>query len=340
MMYVEDFLDLLAGNTECRHCESRWIISLANYDYNPVRNMANSVETGRGLSNKQRALAVKIVLKYQKQLAKHGYDVSLVETDPQWRSSIRHVDRSKKIYIQDEKICVKFPFSPDMVSFFRRYSNVRELRIETGTVEWSTEQKVWQLACTEKNIEVISNVTKNENFEYSAEFQTLVDQLDNIKNNKTKHIIMCSLNQNDVVIKNASLSLQEEYEKNKTGNFLHDVGIVKKLGVKHYSLSLLKKLYKINPLLCKLVMHRVFFFKNINQIHEIEKQLLLLGINVTFLNKDESSIDNFENLFLDCVYCKETFTGVKGRYVLQRAPIVLYCSNYFPIGHEEAYLLE
>ena len=65
-MYVEDYLNLLAGNICCNHCDNYWFIKLANYDYSPIRSMSTTVNMTRGLSDKQRELALRIIIKYKK----------------------------------------------------------------------------------------------------------------------------------------------------------------------------------------------------------------------------------------------------------------------------------
>ena len=329
-MYVEDYLELLAGNVPCEHCDRHWFISLANYDYSPVRSMSTTVQMGRGLSDKQRDLALRIILKYKKQFSKHGYDITYLETDPQWRSPLRKVDRSKSVYIEESKICVRFPFNPQMVDFFRRYSRRRELNIESGYVEWSSEKKVWVLDCTEQNIQVVYDTTKNENFDYSAEFKIIAEQISTIRKNSNQYVLVCDIYCERVIIRNANESLQEAFLARATGDITYDIGLAKRLGVSNYSLSALRHLYKLDPLLMKLVAKRVLYFEDSKSIHKISQRLEQLGLLPLGDNSKHARTAFF----------RETVYGLSGKYLEQRVPLVLYCTHYAPFGVEEPYFLK
>lgn len=328
-MYIEDYLELLAGSAPCGHCDNYWFISLANYDYSPARSMSTTIQMGRGLSDKQRDLALRIILKYKKQFAKHGYDISHLETDPKWRSPLRQVDRRKSVYIENDQICVKFPFNPSMVDFFRRYSRRRELNIEAGYVEWSSEKKVWVLECTEQNIDVVYNTTINEDFDYSIEFKTLAKQISTVQKNAESYQLVCDIRHERVIIRNASEHLQEAFLASATGDIVYDIGLAKRLGVCEYSLKALRYLYKQDPLLVKLVANRFLYFEKENSIQHITKHLKALGLHPVGTSKGART-----------AYFTETVHGLNGKCIEQRAPLVLYCTHYAPFGVDSPYFLK
>jgi len=332
-MYVEDYIDLLAGKIACEHCNNYDIVKLAKYDYSPVRNISRIVESDRGLSDRQRELAIKIVHTYRRQFAKHGYDCEHVVENPKWRSPLRTVDRTKLVCIKDHRLTVKFPFEPTMVDHFRnlqRYSSEKYPWI--GEIEWNKTEKHWTFCLTEHNMLGIYNLTKNKNFEYCNNFNTIITKILKVKKSKNAYQIICDIVDGKIKIHNASESLQQSFDAQVTGDLLLDIGLAKRLGVNKYSLSVLRYLRKKNPLLVKLVAKRVLWFKKSSSLHEISALADDIGLlpmgNHTHYDPPKS------------VFFKETIYGLKSKYLEQRVSLVLYCTQYAPWGIEDAYYLE
>jgi hypothetical protein len=84
---VEDYIEVINGDRDATTgrlyglFDSRPpIINLARYDVQILDSMSQATQSGRSLTDKQADLAVKIVLKYRKQLERQDIDVSPVET--------------------------------------------------------------------------------------------------------------------------------------------------------------------------------------------------------------------------------------------------------------------
>ena len=111
--HVEDYLELLAGY-DLSNSHSAIIfpsykqISLARYDVAIVDSMSAHTVFAGALTDRQAELCVKIVLKYRRQFAKLGIDVSPVE-NPQFRLPPRKLDRSRRIWLDESKIVIRFP---------------------------------------------------------------------------------------------------------------------------------------------------------------------------------------------------------------------------------------
>ena len=329
-MYVEDYIDILAGKVPCDHCGQFDPVKLANYDYSPVRNISRIVEDDKGLTDRQRELSVKIVSTYRRQFAKHGYDCTHVVDNPQWRSTLRVVDRTKLVCIEDDTIKIKFPFQPSMVDYFRSMQQTYgEETPWVGQAEWNKQQKYWTVPCTEYNILQVYDITQDKQFEYCKEFKKLLHTIKEIKYRNCE--IGCYIDDNKVQIKNASEDLQNAFELNKTGDMLHDIGLAKRLGVDRFSLSALRHLYHQNPLLLHLATHRVIYFKKSSTLGILERLIDQLGLTPIGGNSNEENAK--------CVFFTDTIYGIKTKYLEKRVPLVLYCTQYAPYG-QEAFCLE
>ena len=147
------------------------VISLARYDTNVVENLATQTLNEQvAYSDKQAGLAAKIVQKYTRQLAKLGVEVP-AELPP-YRLGIRAVDRSKRLYIENDQLCMRFPFDPKLIE------SLREQRKEaTGTMLFDREARVWRLGMTEQNLCWAVFFAEQAGFEQTPEVQELYQKV-------------------------------------------------------------------------------------------------------------------------------------------------------------------
>ena len=147
--HVEDYLEYLAGyevGVTALIMPNLTKISLARYDIQIVNSMANSTTFGTALTDRQAELAVKLILKYRRQFAKLGIDVSPVE-DPQYRMPPRKMDRTKTIWIEEGQIHVKFPYDNVLIKDLQLFREESQ-----GRAYYDRDSKVWYLALTEYNV--------------------------------------------------------------------------------------------------------------------------------------------------------------------------------------------
>lgn len=178
--YVEEYIEALAGYDPFSKMGSMSLFPptnnsrayrLANYDVGIVNNLANStVWHNSALTDRQGELAVKLVLKYKKQFANNGIDVEPV-LNPVWRRPLRQVDRTHRIWIEDDTIKIRFPYNQALIDSFK------ELRKGTqGSVRFNREHKIWCCGITEYNVNFISAWAPTE-FEIDPEITALFDKI-------------------------------------------------------------------------------------------------------------------------------------------------------------------
>ena len=207
--YVEDYIEVINGarNPATGKLYGLFentppIVSLARYDVQIVNSMSDATSNNRPLTDKQAALACKIVLKYRKQLANLGIDVSPVE-NPEYRMNIRVIDRTRRVYIDQDSIALKFPYEPTLID------SIRELaKISQGAWRFdSSDDKVWRLGITETNAVAAYGFAKNNNFEIDPKFEELIQLV--YKCEETEYAIKLVNTPNGLTITNAANSLTE-----------------------------------------------------------------------------------------------------------------------------------
>lgn len=173
---VEDYLEVIAGLKDAitgKKVQSNWfaefepIINLARYDTDVLNSMSTAANEGRALTEKQGELAVKIVLKYKRQLAAKDIDITPVES-PVWRMPLRKLDYIRKLSIRDDQLIVVFPFNNELID------GLRDFRKESqGSGVWNKDHKVWQFALTEYNLVWLTTWAEQNQFEIDSEVRRL-----------------------------------------------------------------------------------------------------------------------------------------------------------------------
>lgn len=172
---VEDYIEIINGDRDAVTgrlyglFDSRPpIVSLARYDVQILDSMSQTTQSGRSLTDKQAELAVKIVLKYRKQLERQEIDVSPVE-NPKFRLGIRQIDRRRLLYIEDNSIVLKFPYDTTLINDLRDLA-----KISQGSWRFDAGNRSWNLALTETNVVAANGFAQNHQFEIAPEFGRFV----------------------------------------------------------------------------------------------------------------------------------------------------------------------
>lgn len=216
--HVEDYLELLAGyepgGTATIFNTSNYKFSLARYDVQIVENMAAStVWNSQALTDRQSELVVKLILKYRRQFANQGIDVSPVE-NPQFRIPVRKIDRTKKIWLDDNRIGLRFPYDRTLIDAVQEYKKTSH-----GDMTWDHEAKIWWLAVTEYNVNWVVTWGNCWEFDVDPQVQRFYEQI--LAAEQTPYEIKLIATAEGYTITNAAPSLIE-YVENKLGGFGSD----------------------------------------------------------------------------------------------------------------------
>ena len=177
--YVEEYLEAIAGYRDpiTGKPKANWfysfepIINLARYDVKVLDSMSQSVVSNQALTERQGELLVKIVLKYERQLANKLIDVSPVE-QPQWRVALRKMDYSRSLTIENDQLVVRFPFSNELIDSIRTFGKESQ-----GAVYWDRDRKVWLAALTEYNLSWLDAWAELHKFEVDPAVRLLMDKI-------------------------------------------------------------------------------------------------------------------------------------------------------------------
>ena len=218
--HIEDYLELLGGHTPGTlliiNPPNVPAISLARYDTTIVDSMSAHTYWGGALTDRQADLAVRLVLKYRKQFARYGIDVTPAE-NPQFRKPVRVVNRSKQIWLDDQRIGIRFPYDLPMIKAVQEERNISQ-----GSMRYNQEEKVWYLAITEANVNWAVTWGEINRFEIDPLVQNLFNLI--MECEATPYEIKLIQTAEGYAITNAADSLIE-YVNTRLGGFGPDNGI-------------------------------------------------------------------------------------------------------------------
>jgi hypothetical protein len=176
---VEDYIEIINGdrNPDTGKIYDLFsstppIVNLARYDVQILSSMSDATQSGRALTDKQAELAVKLVLKYRKQLEKLDIDVSPVES-PTFRLGIRQIDRRRLLYIENDSVVLKFPYDTTVINDLRDLS-----KISQGRWRFDSAGRSWILALTETNVVAANGFAQNHQFEIAPEFKQFIESIE------------------------------------------------------------------------------------------------------------------------------------------------------------------
>lgn len=219
--HIEDYIEIIAGYRAPDGSSKYSIfytpespISLARYDVQVVQSFGEQSKNNIAFTDKQAALATSIVLKYERQLSKFDVDVTPMKTAPAFRNPIRQIDRSKRTWVEDDQIFIKFPFDTKIIESIRS-----EAKESKGNIHWDHNKKIWVADLTEYNVNWVHAFSKAHEFDIAPELNVLMLQL--LDAEKISYKIELEYRNNLISVSNAPESLVE-YINEHLGGFSPD----------------------------------------------------------------------------------------------------------------------
>jgi hypothetical protein len=206
---VEDYLEVIAGKRDIAQGNVKspgWlgydfapIVNLARYDTEFLNNVTDHTLGAGALTDRQADLAVKLISKYQRQLASKGIDTEPMAT-PQYRKPLRMIDRSRRCWVDGDHMVLKFPYETKMIQQLREMLQQRQ-----GFAHFVKEEKMWHIALSEFNVNFVVAWAVANQFEISSELSGIMDEILAVE--KQGFAIQLSRIDGQLIIENAEQSL-------------------------------------------------------------------------------------------------------------------------------------
>lgn len=182
-MYIETLITTLC--TRCR---------LGKFDLTVAVSFEGQIFSGIGFTEKQAALALRILSRYKDQLSEVlGKDVSSYINSPVYQLPLRKsVLNLRSISVIDHSsygrsIKVSFPYDESKITEIRRNKS------DLGFSVWDPELKSWIFGLDERNIQFLMNFINGSGFEVDDEFKDYISQVTDVHKNIEKYVPMISI---------------------------------------------------------------------------------------------------------------------------------------------------
>ena len=212
---IEYCMEIMAGSVsppkvpKGRHTGIGMYIKLARYDVNFVNNVSSYIHRGLGMTSRQRELAIKLTAKYRKQFRNVGIDVSGITKNPEFRTEVRTVDRSKRFSVINDFIHLYFPYNQEMIKEINTMLR-EDVLIHNSQSQWNADEKRWDINNTEGNFITLYDWSKKNKFDFSPESIKYYNKLDKIIQNQEKYNIYATAkDDSSLELHNAPKELQE-----------------------------------------------------------------------------------------------------------------------------------
>lgn len=191
-MYIEDIIVQVFHN----------FTNLNRFDKNIISSFYDQIINGKGFTEKQSLLAIKILNRYTKPInLSLGYDITPFISKPLYKFSLRKINLDKKISISvngdnEKYISVIFPYNEQIITKFR------EAKDKLNICFWDVDNKCWSFSMDEQSIAFLYYIKNEFSFEIDEDIQNLFDQAKNIFDNFEKYIPVLDIKNNEVKILN------------------------------------------------------------------------------------------------------------------------------------------
>lgn len=221
--HVEDYIEIIAGyrlpNGKDNYSifeVGQPIVSLARYDMKIIPSLAEqTISQAKGYTDKQAKLAADLVLKYERQLAKLGIDVTPVRT-PAYRHPIRQIDRSTRVWIENDMIKLRFPYDVNLIDTVRD-----AVKQSKGRFYFNRDARYHEAALTEWNLNWIYSFAVQHNFDIDSSVKQLMDIVLAVE--QTPYRIELQYLNDQLTITNAESSLTEYIQTHLGGLALENI---------------------------------------------------------------------------------------------------------------------
>ncbi len=230
---INEAIKILAYNEYFWYHTANPVKGKINPHHKDLQTVRSLAECQYAWTEKQAKLAVVICKRYLTKFQKYNMDIQHLLDHPQYEQPFRVINFEKSIekFVEDdiEKIELKFPYDKKLVRLVKIVKDERGLPY--GFAKYDGESKKWTFEQTDVSTYFLTLIAIRYDFKFVEE--TLLDDFDKVKQEiKGYRQPTARLIGNEVVVDNASDSLQEYWQKHLKGKkSLHQVDRLKEFGI-------------------------------------------------------------------------------------------------------------
>lgn len=182
-LYIEDLICRLANEGPYMFVQP---LQVWPADISVISSLGQNPVIGKGYTEKQRNLVIRLCKKYRGQLFLHlGQDAEDALDNPEFKfPMIEPASQEKTVSVVNKEILVKFPFSEELVSKIRKFRDASIVKL----VEWDGEDKAWKFKLEESNVLWLNANLDLSAFAVDQEFTEISSEISTILENIEDHV--------------------------------------------------------------------------------------------------------------------------------------------------------
>ena len=228
-MFIEDLILRTAG-------QGPWLwdgaIPLStDFETKFIQSVAEKLDQGEALTEKQANLALKLLSKIEPQLISFFKTKTWDLNIPQYKKQFRTLLPISSIEIDKSeipgKIVVRFPYHEATIKDIKDFKNKNIF----GMAEWHPDKKAWVFALREESIVFLQTTVVPRGFVVDENFKEYVAQIENIENNLENYLPM-------VVLENSKpkfINVFDNVPQPASENITHALFLARQYGITTYS---------------------------------------------------------------------------------------------------------
>jgi hypothetical protein len=220
------------------------VFSIEQRDREPIESFYITIVDNKQLTKSQANFIIRLLSKYKNDIDSRIIGIEETIDNPRWKNSFREIDNSKKLslYIDDNHIkylLVKFPFSFKEIYVKEFIGNSRNISV------WDTELKTQKVKMLDVNLVSFVDLARKHKFDIDSDLIDAVETVEEFWNDQLDYIPYSAVENNQVVLKNATETSLSYFNLHRTGNVDKDLFLAKTLGYVAYNREHLNFLDKI-----------------------------------------------------------------------------------------------
>lgn len=197
-------------------------------DYGACENFYNIIKSNNLLTKNQANFAVKLLNKYNHLMLEQGIDAKALLASLKWKNTFRELDFTKRCFVEqdEDKIwyCFKFPYQLKEI-FDKEFSSSNSF--SSGV--WDSERRIRKLDFYSYSVIQVLEFLKKHQFEIDQSVLDAEDESESIWENKESIEPYAVIENNMVVIRNATEEAEEFFSNNKKNSINDDLMLVKQM---------------------------------------------------------------------------------------------------------------
>jgi hypothetical protein len=195
-------------------------------DLDAMISFSSMIQSQESFTSKQASYALRMMEKYAEISHQQGFEIKDRLNQAEWKNSFRILDTTKKVWVDhiDDRciICLKFPY--EYKGIFDKHAFVSE------GLTWDKEKKISTISVYKTRLLILHDILEKNYFEMDDSYLNLIALLETALDNEDNIVPHCLIENDKVVLKNATENARDFWEKNKIDEIAHDLLTAKQMG--------------------------------------------------------------------------------------------------------------